>query len=123
MRLALICLFLITMSAPTMAADVTPFRECANLINSANQQVLGVVRTDKFKYRGQIIRHEKTFNLQDGESVVVCSTGPFYPGYKVELTIRTIMPLFSCKTRLSGDIMLRSRKEKSGITTLYADCK
>lgn len=104
------------------AGDVTPFKECATLRNAANQQVMGVIKTESFIYRGQEVRHEKNFDLQDGESVEVCSTGPFFPGYKVELTIRTIMPLFTCNTRLSGEIVLRS-KEQDGMTLLYADCK
>lgn len=104
------------------AGDITPFKECGTLINSAGQQVMGVIRTETFKYKGQLARHERNFDLQDGESVEVCSTGPFYNGYKVELTIRTIMPLYTCKTRLSGNIYLRKR-EQDGITVLYAECK
>ncbi len=83
---------------------------------------MGVIRTNQFKYKGNLDRHEANFNLQDGENVEICSTGPFFDGYKVELTIRTIMPLFSCMTRLSGEIVLR-RKEENGIKMLYADCK
>jgi hypothetical protein len=67
-------------------------------------------------------RHEGLFDLQDGETVEICSTGPFYPGYKIELTIKTIMPLFTCKTRLSGEIVLR-RKREGDFNILYADCK
>ena len=107
---------------PARAADVTPFKECATLRNAANQQVMGVIKTESFMYKGHEVRHEKNFDLQDGETVEVCSTGPFFPGYKVELTIRTIMPLFSCNTRLSGEIVLRS-KDQDGTTILYADCK
>lgn len=106
------------------AADVTPFKECATIVNSANQQVMGVIKTESFMFRGKLIRHEKNFNLQDGETVAVCSTGPFFPGYKVELTIRTIMPLFTCHTRLSGNIYLRSKWDNENkVTLLYADCK
>ena len=83
---------------------------------------MGVIRTDVFKFKGELDRHEGLFDLQDGEHVVICSTGPFYPGYKVELTLKTIMPLFTCKTRLSGEIVIR-KKEQDDITLLYADCK
>lgn len=106
------------------AGDVTPFKECGTLVNSANQQVMGVIKTESFKFQGKIIRHEKNFSLQDGETVEVCSTGPFFPGYKVELTIRTIMPLFTCQTRLSGNIYLRKKwDDENGVYILYADCK
>ena len=122
MKIFLCFVFLMCLNLPIYAADVTPFKECATLRNAANQQVTGVIKTDAYKFQGQIRRHEKNFVLQDGETVEVCSTGPFYPGYKVELTIRTIMPLFTCKTRLSGEIVLR-RKEINNFTALYADCK
>lgn len=106
------------------AADVTPFKECGTLVNSAGQVVMGVIKTESFMFQKQIIRHEKNFNLQDGETVEVCSTGPFFPGYKVELTIRTIMPLFTCHTRLSGNIYLRKKwDDENGVNVLYADCK
>lgn len=106
------------------AADVTPFQECGTLVNAADQQVMGVIKTESFMFRGKILRHEKNFSLQNGETVEVCSTGPFYPGYKVELTIRTIMPLFTCQTRLSGNIYLRKKwDDKNGVSILYADCK
>lgn len=75
-------------------------------------------------FKGQVIRHEKNFNLQPDETVEVCSTGPFFQGYKVELTIRTIMPLFTCHTRLSGNIYLRKKwDDNNGVSVLYADCK
>jgi hypothetical protein len=118
----ILAVLMICYVGPVFAADVTPFKECATIINSANQQVTGVIKTDSFKFQGQIRRHEKNFILQDGETVEVCSTGPFFPGYKVELTIRTIMPLFTCKTRLSGNIFIR-RKEIDNFTSLYAECK
>ena len=112
------------LSRSGFAADVTPFKECATLVNFTNQQVMGVIKTDAFKFQGKITRHEKNFNLQEGETVAVCSTGPFFPGYKVELTIRTIMPLFTCKTRLSGNIYLRKKwDDDNNVYVLYADCK
>ncbi len=109
---------------PARAADVTPFQECATIRNAVGHQVMGVVRTAGFKNSrtGQVSFHEGPFVLQDDETVEICSKGPFYPGYKVELTLRTIMPLFTCKTRLSGEIVLRQKTEK-GIKFLYADCK
>ena len=84
---------------------------------------MGVIRTAPFKFKGKIERHEANFSLNEGESVEICSTGPFYEGYKVDLTIRTLIPLFSCKTRLSGEIVLRRKEDENGNKLLYADCK
>ena len=76
-------LSIICITSNAEAGDVTPFKECATIRNAANQQVTGVIKTDAFKFKGQIRRHEKNFVLQEGETVEVCSTGPFFPGYKV----------------------------------------
>jgi len=117
-----ICAFLTPLAAH--AGEVTPFNECATLRNMSGQTIMGVVRTAPFKSTtGNVQRHEGTFRLEAEETAQVCSQGPFYDGYKVELTIRTIIPLFTCKTRLSGDIYLRKTETKEGITKLYADCK
>ncbi|MCB1558575.1 MAG: hypothetical protein KDJ50_06600 [Alphaproteobacteria bacterium] len=108
----------------TKAGDVTPFDECANLRNMSNQTIMGVVRTAPFKSTvGEVERHEGSFRLEPDEIATICSQGPFYDGYRVELIIRTIIPLFTCKTRLSGDIYLRKTETEDGITKLYADCK
>lgn len=127
MKLSVSLLLVLLMSllpATAKAADVTPFKECGTLVNSAGQIVMGVVKTESFMFQKQILRHEKNFSLEDGETVEVCSTGPFFPGYKVELTIRTIMPLFTCQTRLSGNIYLRKKwDDENGVYILYADCK
>jgi len=121
-RILLLLLLIPFLPSPALAADVTPFKECATLRNAAEQEVMGVIRTASFIYKGHVDRHEGLFDLQDGETVEICSTGPFYPGYKIELTIKTIMPLFTCKTRLSGEIVLR-RKREGDFNILYADCK
>ncbi|MDD3020870.1 MAG: hypothetical protein PHX61_07830 [Alphaproteobacteria bacterium] len=106
------------------AGEITPFEECATLRNMSDQTIMGVIRTAPFKItNGGIQRHEGTFRLEPDETAQICSTGPFYEGYKVELVIRTIMPLFTCKTRLSGNIYLRKTENKNGITKLYAECK
>lgn len=119
-------LLAITLLVPVgvQAGEVTPFNECATLRNMSGQTIMGVVRTAPFKSTtGSVQRHEGTFRLEPEETAQVCSQGPFYDGYRVELVIRTIIPLFTCKTRLSGDIYLRKTETKEGITKLYADCK
>ena len=121
-------LFAILMMAggvsPAGAGEISPFKECATIRNMTDQTILGVVRTAPFRMKGgEVTRHEGSFRLEADEAVDVCSTGPFYDGYKVELVLRTIIPLFSCKTRLSGDIYLRKTETKLGYTKLYAECK
>lgn len=118
-------LILLTSASHTArAGEVTPFEECATLRNMSDQSIMGVVRTAPFKTTtGDPKRHEATFRLEADETAQICSKGPFYEGYKIELMIRTIIPLFTCKTRLSGDIMLRKKQNDDGTTKLYAECK
>ncbi len=121
-----IIFMLLLMSFPNLAeaAEVTPFDECANLRNMTDQTIMGVVRTAPFKSTtGNVQRHEGSFRLEPDEIATICSKGPFYDGYRVELVIRTIIPLFTCKTRLSGEIYLRKTENNEGITKLYAECK
>lgn len=120
--LGLICV--LTTPNLAYAGEVTPFEECANLRNMTDQTIMGVVRTAPFKATtGNVQRHEGSFRLEPDEMATICSKGPFYDGYRVELVIRTIIPLFTCKTRLSGEIYLRKTESKEGITKLYAECK
>jgi len=120
----LFVLFLMSVPNLSQAAEVTPFEECANLRNMTDQTIMGVVRTAPFKATtGDVQRHEGSFRLEPDEIATICSKGPFYDGYRVELVIRTIIPLFTCKTRLSGDIYLRKTENSEGITKLYAECK
>ena len=111
-------------STPCFAGEVTPFKECASIRNAIGYTMTGIMRTAGFKTTtGNVKYHEGTFVLNDNENVVICSSGPFYPGYKVEMTLKTIMPIFSCQTRLSGEIVLRKRINDDGVTEIYADCK
>ncbi len=124
LSLALALFFMMGTASAAHAGEVTPFEECATLRNMSDQSIMGVVRTAPFKTTtGDPKRHEATFRLEADETAQICSKGPFYEGYKVELMIRTIIPLFTCKTRLSGDIMLRKKQNDDGTTKLYADCK
>lgn len=120
----LLILIVCAATCPVQAGEVTPFEECATLRNLSDQTIMGVVRTAPFRARGgEVQRHEGTFRLEADETARICSSGPFYDGYRVELVIRTIIPLFNCKTRLSGDIILRKTVTKQGFTKLYAECK
>lgn len=70
---------------------------------------------------GDIVKHRENFRLEAGERKQICAAGPFYEGQRLELTIRTIMPLFSCKTRIDREIFLDAKKER-GFNKLSATC-
>jgi hypothetical protein len=58
------------------------------------------------------------------DSAEFCTFGPFYPERKLELVLRTLVPIFSCKTRVDqGEIVIKGfRKEDQPGTNTYAEC-
>ncbi len=117
--------FLMMLSAPAQAAGelISPRPHCATIINTTDSMLYGVMRTDFGTLpSGEKKRHESTFRLNAGEKREACATGPFYPGYKVELAIKTMFPVFTCKTRLKGTIEIKSERSKDGLNRFYATC-
>ena len=123
MRLILI-LLLVLIAAPAQAELITPTPQCAKITNDSKFTMNGTLRTDYATARdGSKKRHESNFRLAPGESKDACSTGPFYPGYQVELSLKTMFPVFTCKTRLEGTISLRTEvNKKTGGNKIYALC-
>ncbi len=117
------------------AQDITASPICFSIRNEASYRVYGEVSTDYYtRPDGTKARHVGTFRLQkegsqseDGATFTdrtrVCSQGPFYPGQQLELTIRTLLPVFSCKTNVElGEIVIKGKKQKDGSTKTWAVC-
>lgn len=123
MRLIL-ALILILITVPAQAQLITPTPQCAKITNESKFTMNGTLRTDYVTARdGTKRRHESNFRLAPGESKDACSTGPFYPDYQVELSLKTMFPVFTCKTRLEGTIYLRTEINKdTGGNKIYAVC-
>ena len=115
-------------------APVTGSPQCFNVRNMTEGEVLGVILTDSFtRDDGVTTRHRSTFRLmalgeRERESghfidrAEFCTTGPFYPGGKIGLELKTLFPVFSCKTRIDqGDILIRSSRI-DGAYKLWAEC-
>ncbi len=125
MKSVLILLALLFIATPAQAAGelISPRPHCASIINATDAGLYGVVRTDYFtNAEGKRQRHESSFRLKPGEKRDACATGPFYPGYMVELAIKTVFPVFSCKTKLRGTIEIKSERNKEGVNRFYATC-
>jgi hypothetical protein len=124
MRLIVLFALLLMLPFPARAELISQEPHCALIKNSAGFTVFGMIRTDYgTNAAGGKQRHESTFRLADGEQKKACATGPFYPGYQVELTIKTLIPVFSCKTRLDGTIEIKSeRNEETDSNRIYAVC-
>jgi hypothetical protein len=106
------------------AGEIGQTPQCFNVINKAPYTVLGTVSTDYYtRPDGMKARHRSNFNLKTGEQTRFCTQGPYYEGGKVELVLRTLVPVFDCKTRVDGDIVINGRMKPEGGTDSWAICR
>lgn len=122
MILALVLPLLTAGAAQAQQTTETPY--CFKVKNTAEWTILGDVSTDYFTAPdGQRGRHRANFRLGPGEEKEMCSYGPFYPDFKQDLTLRTIVPIFSCRTRVDkGDILVKGEIGSDGKSKTWAEC-
>lgn len=106
------------------AQEVVETPICFKVRNTAEWTILGDIVTDYFTApNGQRGRHRANFRLGPGEEREICTRGPFYPGRKQDLTLRTIVPIFSCRTRVDqGDILIKGARGSDGRSKTWAIC-
>lgn len=110
------------------AQEITAQPICFTLKNEAPYAVYGNLRTDYFTAPdGSKQRHEGSFRLQakgtEPDKAEFCSSGPFFAGRQLELVIRTLIPIFSCKTNIEmGEIIIKGEIKPDGTTRTYAVC-
>lgn len=110
--------------APHAKGEVIAKPLCFKVINRAPYTVIGGLYTNFYvDERGYTARHNNGFRLKAGESLEACSSGPFYPGRKLELVLRSLVPIFNCHTRIDGDIIIRGEHKKGGGTKTWAECR
>lgn len=107
---------------------------CFNIRNTASYTVMGSIITDYYPDpKGVEARHRSDFRFgkagaKDDEGNYIdraefCTYGPFYPGRQLELVLRTIFPIFTCKTRVdAGDILIKGTRTPDGSTKTEATC-
>lgn len=106
------------------AGEIGKAPQCFHVVNKAPYTVLGTVSTDYFTNPdGVKARHRSNFNLKSGEQTRFCTQGPYYEGGKLELVLRTLVPVFDCKTRVDGDIIINGRMKPEGGTDSWAICR
>lgn len=66
--------------------------------------------------------HRANFHLKTGEGVEVCVTGPYYPGGKIEVTTKTLIPTFSCLTVPEGVVTIEGEFVSGGGTKTRVNC-
>ncbi len=122
---ALLFLAVLPVSAPSaqIMGEITSKPVCGQLINRAGQTMMGSIATAEQRIdSGDLVSHSQNFRLEDGEKWDICARGPFYTGQRLELTIRTLIPLFSCKTKIDQPVYLESHINEYGIKKLSATC-
>ena len=116
-----VCFFVTQANAAEPLLSLRP--HCATIKNDTGNSLFASIRTAYTpNAQGQDKRHEGSFRLEKDASTQVCSTGPFYPGYQVELVVKTMIPIFSCKTKLEGTITLTSSRDENDVYRVSANC-
>lgn len=103
--------------------EITSAPLCTQLINRSKQEIMGTISTaPQALNSGDVAPMRENFKLSPDEKKDVCTTGPFLAGRKINLILRTIIPLFECETALTGPIYLDVVTTDSGFRTLSATC-
>jgi len=96
---------------------------CFNIVSRAPFTVFGTLVSNIYTTDdGSKARHRSNFRLEEGQATQFCTYGPFYAGRKLELVLRTLIPVFSCKTALYKDIEISGRRKPEGGTEVWATC-
>ena len=118
-----------TMIKPAQAQDGLPplpgqVRQiCGEIVSQIPFKIYGSVMTDTAGTReGTEVRHKSTFSIGPKERLKICSSGPFFQGQRVELTLKTMFPVFSCRTKIDREIRLSATPKKEGGYTYKATC-
>lgn len=96
---------------------------CGSIRSTIPFKIYGTLATDRAGEKdGVAARHKSTFTLSEGESLKVCSEGPFFKDQRLELTLRTMFPVFSCRTKIDREIVLSAAPRPEGGYDYKATC-
>ncbi len=109
---------------PEAYGEVLPQQVCFEVVNRAPYLVFGTIFTEMFmRPDGIEARHRSVFRLKENESEPFCTTGPFFEGRRIGVQLRTLVPVFECKTRIDqGPIVIEGRVKADGSTESRVVC-
>lgn len=126
---------LIFMPFSARAQDIVSEPLCFQVVNEAPYKVYGSFITDYYtRPDGVRARHRSNFRLDEPGTVhetegypldraEFCSYGPFLPDRKLEMVIRTLVPIFSCQTKIDqGPVIIKGHQKPEGGTDTWAEC-
>jgi hypothetical protein len=143
MKIALYCLAAVLMLLPlesraqelTLDGEIVSQPICFTLRNTADHSILGTFGTNYYiATDGTQARHRSDFRLDKAgskdeqgypsDSAEFCSYGPFFADRKLELTLKTLFPVFNCYTHIEkGEILIKSkRKADDSGNDIWAEC-
>lgn len=126
--------FPVAAMAQNEGLDIVSEPICFTVRNEAPYKVYGNFATDQYtRDDGVKTRHRSNFRLDEpgskdekgypSDRAEFCSYGPFMPGRKLELTLRTLFPIFSCRTKIDqGEIVIKGRHKPEGGAETWAEC-
>lgn len=125
--------FSLILAVPAYAQGTPPQRQpegeivskpiCSAIINRSGQTIMGTLSTASQRLAdGTNARQTNNFKLLSMEKKEFCTTGPFYEGRRIEIVLRTLVPLFNCKTKADREIFLDAKPNEDGVTKLSATC-
>ena len=131
MMIRLFLLFCLMIATPAFAqapsrepaGEITSQPICGTLKNRSDQTIMGTMATKSQKIAsGDMVAHQENFKLLAGQEREFCAAGPFFEGRRLELTLRTLIPLFSCYTKIDREIFLDAKPGPGGFKKLSATC-
>ncbi|MCB1556158.1 MAG: hypothetical protein KDJ15_02475 [Alphaproteobacteria bacterium] len=113
-------------TTPHPLGEVTDAPICSTVVNQAPYTVMGVIVTQAYvRADGVYARHRVNFWLKPEEKREFCTSGPFFDGRTVEFSLRSLIPVFTCRTGVGGEIIVHGRYESESVgggTVSWADC-
>ncbi len=112
-----------TVAGEGKEGEITAAPICTDLTNRSAQTIIGTITTASQTIdTGDVVKHRSNFRLDAGAKQKICAAGPFFEGRRVALVLRTVIPLFECKTTLEREIFLDATPQDDGTTKLSATC-
>lgn len=103
--------------------EITDKPICFNIENQSPHTSFGSITTDVFTMpNGQKTRHRANFRIESKHFAEFCSSGPFFEGRKLNVQLRSLVPIFECRTALTRPLVIRGERDKDGRYKNWIDC-
>lgn len=108
---------------PKLGGQILPKAACFKISSDAPFPLYGSFMTNRYvtPQSGEA-QHRFNFRLATGQTQQICTEGPFFEGQQLDLTLRALVPMFSCRTAIYGTINMHGRKKPDGSNEMWADC-